>query len=79
MAQIEHMKGTVKESILFMQRELSDAGEHHWPEVIGAIMVQLSMKAAEKVFGVERKKKACRLEFKQIHMRNIFVPNSGTI
>ncbi len=38
------------------------------------IMVQLSMKAAEKEFGVERTKKACRLEVKQIHMRNIFVP-----
>ena len=74
MAQIEHMNGTVKESISFMQQELSEAGEHCWPEVIGAIMVQLSMKAAEKEFGVERTKKACRLEVKQIHTRNIFVP-----
>ena len=31
MAQIEHMNGTVKESILFMQQELSKAGEHHRP------------------------------------------------
>ena len=74
MAQIEHMNGTVEESISFMQRELSKAGEHHRPEVIGMIMVQLSMKAAEKEFGVERTKKACRLEVEQIHMRNIFVP-----
>jgi hypothetical protein len=74
MAQIEQMNGTAEELILFMQRELSEAGEHHRPEVIGMIMVQLSMKAAEKEFGVERKKKACRIEFKQIHMRNIFVP-----
>ena len=38
------------------------------------IMVQLSMKAAEKEFGVERTKKACRIKVEQIHMRNIFVP-----
>ena len=53
---------------------MSKAGEHHRPEVIGAIMVQLSMKAAEKEFRLERTKKACRLEVEQIHMRNIFVP-----
>jgi hypothetical protein len=74
MAQIEHMNGTVEESISFMQRELSEAGEHHRPEVIGVIMMQLSMKAAEKEFGVNRTKKACRLEVEQIHMQNIFVP-----
>ena len=74
MAQIKHINGTVEESISFMQQELSKAGEHHRPEVIGAIMVQLSMKAAEREFGVKRTKKACRLEVKQIHMRNIFVP-----
>ncbi len=48
MAQIAQMNGTVGESISFMQQELSEAGEHHRPEVIGMIMVQLSMKAAEK-------------------------------
>ena len=74
MAQIVQMDGTVKESISFMQQELSKAGEHHRPEVIGAIMAQLSMKAAEKEFVLERTKKACRLKFKQIHMRNIFDP-----
>ena len=68
------MDGTVKELISFMHQELSKAGENHRPEVIGAIMAQLSMKAAEKEFGLERTKKACRLEVKQIHMRNIFVP-----
>ncbi len=57
-----------------MQQELSEAGEHHWPEVIGAIMAQLLMKAAEKEFRVERTKKSCRLKVKQIHMQNIFVP-----
>ncbi len=51
------MDGTVEESISFMQRELSETGEHHQPEVIGAIMAQLSMKAAEKEFGAERTKK----------------------
>ena len=51
MAQIVQMDGTVEESISFMQLELSGSGEHHHPEVIGAIMVQLSMKAAEKEFG----------------------------
>ena len=74
MAQIVQMDGTVKELVAFMQQELSKAGEHHWPEVIGAIMAQLSMKAAEKEFGVERTKKACRLKVEQIHMQNIFVP-----
>jgi hypothetical protein len=74
MAQIVQMDGSVEESISFMQRELCEAGEHHRPEVIGMIMVQLSMKAAEKEFGVERTKKACRIEVEQIHMRNIFVP-----
>jgi hypothetical protein len=52
MAQIVQMDGSVEESISFMQRELSGAGDHHRPEVIGAIMVQLSMKAAEKEFGL---------------------------
>ena len=74
MAQIKQMNGMVKESISFMQRELSKPCEHHRPEVIGAIMVQLSMKAAERKFGVERTKKACRLKVEQIHMQNIFVP-----
>ena len=68
------MDESVEELISFMQRELSEAGEHHRPEVIGAIMAQLSMKAAEKEFGVERTKKACRIEVEQIHMGNIFVP-----
>ena len=68
------MDGSVEESISFMQQELSKAGEHHRPEVIRAIMVQLSMKAGEKEFGVERTKKACRLKVQQIHMQNIFVP-----
>ncbi len=67
------MDGTVEELISFMQQELSKAGEHHRPEVIGAIMAQLSMKAAEQEFGVERKKKACRLKVEQIQMKNIFV------
>jgi hypothetical protein len=53
MAQIEQMEGSVEESIAFMQRELEEDGEHHLLEVIGMIMVQLSMKAAEKEFGVE--------------------------
>jgi hypothetical protein len=73
-AQIEQMNGTVEESISFMQQELSKAGDHHRPEVISAIMVQLSMKAAEREFGVKRTKKACRLKVEQIHMQNIFVP-----
>ena len=57
-----------------MQRELQEAGEHHRPEVIRQIMVQLLMKAAEKEFGVVRTTKACRIEVEQIHMQNIFVP-----
>jgi hypothetical protein len=68
MAQIEQMCGSVEESITFMQRELEVAGEHHRPDVIRRIMVQLSMKAAEKEFGLDRTKKACRLEVEQIHM-----------
>ncbi len=62
------MEGLVEESIAFMQRELEEDGEHHLPEMIGMIMVQLSMKAAEKEFGVERTRKACRIEVEQIHM-----------
>ena len=65
---------TVEESVAFMQRELHEAGEHHRPEVIGRIMVQLSMKAAVREFGVIQTDKACRTEVEQIHMRNIFVP-----
>ena len=53
---------------------MSEAGEHHWPEVIGAIMVQLSMKAVEREFDVESTKKACRLKVEQIHMQKIFLP-----
>ena len=45
-AQILQMDGTFEESVTFMQQELSEAGEHHQPEVIGAIMAQLSTKAA---------------------------------
>ena len=49
MTQIVKLDGnTVKELVAFMQQELSKAGEHHRPEVIRQIMVQLSMKAAEK-------------------------------
>ena len=52
MTQILEMDGrTVEESVAFMQQELHEAGEHHRPEVIGCIMVQLSMKAAEREFG----------------------------
>ncbi len=74
MTQIVKLDGTVKELVAFMQQELSKAGEHHRPEVIGQIMVQLLMKAAEKEFRLERTTKACRIEVKQIHMQNIFVP-----
>ena len=75
MTQIIKLDGsTVEESVSFMQQELQEAGEHHRPEVIGRIMVQLSMKAAEREFGVARTTKACRIEVEKIHMRNIFVP-----
>ncbi len=37
-------------------------------------MVQLSMKTAEKEFGVVQTTKACRIKVEQIHMQNIFVP-----
>ena len=65
---------TVEESVAFMKQELCEAAEHHRPEVIGRTMVQLSMKAAEREFGVIRTDKACRAEVNQIHMRNSFVP-----
>ena len=55
MTQIVTLDGrTVKESVVFMQQEQRKEGEHHRPEVIGRIMVQLSMKAAEREFGVVR-------------------------
>jgi hypothetical protein len=75
MAQILDMHGnTVEESVTFMQWELHEAGEHHRAEVIGVIMVALSLKAAQKQFGVIRTDKAFRTEVKQIHMRNSFIP-----
>ena len=44
MMQIVKLDGnTVEESVAFMQQELQEAGEHHRPEVIRHIMVQLSM------------------------------------
>ena len=57
-----------------MQQELQEAGEHLRPEVIGRIMVQLSMKAWEREFGVVWTEKACWIEVEQIHMHKIFVP-----
>ena len=53
MTQIFQLDGrTVKEMVAFMQQQLQEAGEHHQPEVIGRIMVQLSMKAVEREFGL---------------------------
>ena len=75
MTQIVKLDGRiVEESVAFMQQELREAGDHHRPEVIGRIMVQLSMKAAEREFGVVWTEKACWVEVEQIHMHNIFVP-----
>ena len=55
MTQIIELDGhTVKELVVFMQQQLMKAGEHHRPEVIERIMVQLSIKAAEREFGVVR-------------------------
>ena len=72
MTQIIKLDGcTVKELVAFMQQQLMEAGEHQQPEVIGSIVVQLSMKAE---FGVARTEKACRVKLEQIHMRKIFVP-----
>jgi hypothetical protein len=65
---------TADESRKFMGLELMEAGEHHRPEIIGMMMVQLSMKAAAAKFGKVWTKKACTAEVKQIHMRNTFVP-----
>ncbi len=63
MMQIVKLDGnTVKESVAFMQQELREAGEHHRPEVIGRIMVQLLMKSEEREFGLVRTTKACRIE-----------------
>ena len=74
MTQIVKLDGrTVEESVAFMQQKLHEAGDHHRPEVIGRIMLQLSMKAVERHFGVVWTEKACRVELEQIHMHNIFV------
>ena len=54
-----------------MQQQLMEAGEHHQPEVIGRIMVQLSMKAEEREFGVVWTEKACQVKVEQIHMCKI--------
>ena len=63
MTQIVQLDGrTIAESVAFMQQELQEAGEHHRPEVIGRIMVQLSMKAAEREFGVVWTQKSFRIE-----------------
>ena len=75
MTQILEMdRSTLEESVAFMQRQLYETGEHHRTEVIGRTMVQLSMKAAEREFGVIRTDKACQAEVNQIHMCNSFVP-----
>jgi hypothetical protein len=75
MMQIVKLDGnTIEELVAFMQQELREAGEHHRPEVIGRIMVQLSMKAAERELGLARTTKACRIKVEQIHMQNIFFP-----
>jgi hypothetical protein len=74
MMQIIKLDGsTVEELVSFMQQELQEAGEHHRPEVIGRIMVQLSMKAAEREFGVAQTTKSFWIEVEQIHMQTIFV------
>jgi len=81
MAQIVQMDGLVEELISFMQRELSKAGEHHRPEVIGMIMVQLSMQAAMKEFGVkgQRRHAGSRLS-RYICATSLYLyPNTGTI
>ena len=79
MAQIVQMDGTVEESISFMQQELSETGEHHQPEVIGEIMAQLSMKAAEKEFGVERRIRHAGSKSSNYTCGISLFPNTGTI
>ncbi len=63
MTQILEMDGrTVEESVAFMQQKLHEVGEHHRPEVIRRIMVQLSMKEVEREFGLVRAEKECWVE-----------------
>jgi hypothetical protein len=65
---------TTDEARAFMSQELREDGEHHRPQVIVSMMVQLSMKAATAKFGEVRTRKACVNEIKQIHMGDTFVP-----
>jgi hypothetical protein len=55
---------SAKDAIAFMQQELREPGEHHLGEVQGAMLVQLSIKAATAKFGEIRKTTACMAEMK---------------
>ena len=76
MAQImESMHGkSASELVQQMTKELRSVGEHRQPDVVGMVMVQLSMKVATSKFGEARTTKSGRDEIKQIHLRNTFVP-----
>ena len=76
MAQImESMHGkSASKSVQHMTKELRSVGEHRQPDIVGMVMVQLSMKAATAKFGEARTTYACHARIKQIHMRNMFVP-----
>ena len=57
-----------------MTKELRSVGEHRRPDVVGMVMVQLSMNAVTAKFGEAWTMKACCAKIKQVHMHNTFVP-----
>jgi len=57
-----------------MTKELRSVGEHRRPDVVGMVMVQLSMNAVTAKFGEAWTTKACCAKIKQVHMRNTSVP-----
>ena len=62
------------ELVQHMTKELRSVGEHRQPDIVGMVMVQLSMKAATSKFGEAWTTKACCAEINKIHMRKTFVP-----
>jgi hypothetical protein len=60
-------------AIAQMSVKLMSPGEHRWADLVGMVMVQLSMKAAIKKWG-EQAKFAISKEMKQLHWCNLYKP-----
>ncbi len=63
-----------KESVDYMESQLSRVGDEKDAAMVRIIMAHFSMKESVKMFGEAHTEEACKKEIKQIHMRNRFVP-----